>query len=135
MKIRAWVVLGAGLAGVATPRAADACGAGGVVSTSQAGSVGSDAQRVILAVNQGVSGGPATTDVVVQLGVPETTQAYGALIPVPSEPTLDPNPIFANAIDTLDEETAPKIVSQENDSGSSGCGCTGAAMGDKSGGE
>jgi hypothetical protein len=136
MKIRAWVALGAGLAGVATPRAADACGAGGVVSTTQAGGVGSDAQRVILAVNEGVSGGAATTDVVVQLGVPETTETYGALLPVPSEPTLDATPISAEAIDRLDEETAPKIVSQGEDSGSSGCGCgAGAAMGDSKGGE
>jgi hypothetical protein len=136
MKIRAWVVLGAGLAGVVTPRAADACGAGGVVSTSRAGSVGADAQRVILAVNAGFSNGPGTTDVVVQLGVPETTEAYGALLPVPSEPTLDANPISAYELDQLDEATAPKIVSQSGDSGSSGCGCGSvAAVGDKSGGE
>jgi hypothetical protein len=136
MKIRAWVVLGTGLAGVATPRAAEACGAGGVVSTSRAGSVGSDAQRVILAVDAGFSNGPGTTDVVVQLGVPETGEAYGALLPVPSEPTLDASPISADALDQLDEATAPKVVSQSGDSGSSGCGCGSAAVaGDKSGGE
>src|SRR5689334_164977 len=123
MKVRAWVTLGVAVAGVATPRLADACGAGGVVSTSIAGNVGSDAQRVILAVNGSDQGGPATTDIVVQIGVPKTTERYGALIPVPSEPTLDPSPISSLAIDQLDEATAPKIVSQGEDSGSSGCGC------------
>ncbi len=120
---------GVAVAAVATPRAVNACGAGGVVSTSRISSVGSDAQRVILAVNEGVSGSQATTDIVVQLGVPKTTEAYGALLPVPSEPTLDANPISADEIDQLDEATAPKIVSQAEDSGSSGCGCvSGAAV-------
>jgi hypothetical protein len=135
MKIRPWVVLGAGVMGVATPSAVHACGAGGVVTTTQAGSVGSDAQRVILAVKEGVSGSPATTDVVVQLGVPKTSQAYGALIPVPSEPTLDANPISADELDQLDEATAPKVVSQGEDSGSSGCGCGSAAVDDTKGGD
>jgi hypothetical protein len=136
MNIRAWVVLGAGVAGFATPRAVDACGAGGVVSTSRAQSVGSDAQRVVLAVNDGVAGGLATTDVVVQLGVPETAEAYGALLPVPSEPTLDATPISAAALDQLDEATAPRIVTQSEDSGSSGCGCgAGTASGDGNRGE
>jgi hypothetical protein len=133
MKGRSWVVLGVAAAGLVTPRAVDACGAGGVVTTSRAGSVGSNAQRVILAVNAGVAGGPATTDVVVQLGVPETTEAYGALLPVPSEPTLDASPISAGDLDQLDEATAPKIVSQRDDSGSSGCGCGSGAVGDKNG--
>jgi hypothetical protein len=123
MKSRVWVVLGVVTAGIVTPRAADACGAGGVVSTSRSGSVGSNAQRVILAVDEGAASGSAKTDVVVQLGVPETTESYGALLPVPSEPTLDPNPISASELDQLDEATAPTIVSQQGTSGSSGCGC------------
>lgn len=131
MKIRALVVLGTGLVGLATPRTADACGAGGVVTT-QAGNVGADTQRVILAVKDGASGGP-TTDIVVQLGVPPTTEEYGALLPVPSEPTLDPNPISAGELDALDEATAPTVVSQEEDPGG-GCGCfTGSVGGSKSG--
>jgi hypothetical protein len=126
MKIKAWVVLGFGAAGVALPRAANACGAGGVVSTPQAVSVGANAQRVILAVNDG--GGQPTTDIVVQLGVPESSQAYGALLPVPSEPTLDATPVSAAEIDQLDEATAPKVLAQGEDSGSSGCGCFSGAV-------
>jgi len=133
MKIRAWVVLGVAVSGVAAPRAVEACGAGGVVTTSQDGSVGSNAQRVILAVNEGAAGGLTTTDVVVQLGVPKTTEAYGALLPVPSQPTLDVNPVSAAEIDQLDEATAPRIVSQQESSG--GCSCGGAAVGGDKNGE
>jgi hypothetical protein len=56
------------------------------------------------------------------------------LLPVPSEPTLDANPVSAAELDALDEATAPKVVSQQGDSGSSGCGCGAAAMGDSKGG-
>ncbi len=130
MKMRGSVVLGVVVLGVAAPRAVDACGAGCVVSTSRAGGVGSNAQRVVLAVNEGAAGGSATTDVVVQLGVPKTTEAYGALLPVPSEPTLDTTPVSAAELDQLDEATAPKVVSvQDSEHGGCGCGAGAAADG------
>ena len=122
MKLRAWLVAGSVAAGFAAPGAAEACGGGGVVST-EPGSVGANAQRIVLAVPAGAAGNPAVTDVVVQIGVPSTSDDYGALLPVPSEPTLDPAPISADELDRLDEETAPQISSSSDDGSGSGMGC------------
>jgi hypothetical protein len=77
------------------------------------------------------------TDVVVQIGVPSTTDDYGALLPVPSEPTLDPTPISAEELDSLDASTAPQIHSFDGDDGGGsglGCGCGSAVKSDRGGG-
>jgi hypothetical protein len=86
--------------------------------------VGANAQRIVLAVPAGAAGNPPVTDVIVQIGVPSTIDDYGALLPVPSEPTLDETPVSADELDRLDEGTAPQIItSSGGDSGSSGLGC------------
>jgi hypothetical protein len=58
--------------------------------------------------------------------VPATTDDYGALLPLPSEPTLDPMPVDAGELERLDAATAPRILVREDDDGGSGCGCLGA---------
>ena len=100
-------------------RAARACG-GGVVTRMQSGTIGADAQRILISVHGG------TTDVITQIGVPATTADYGVLIPVPSEPTLDPNPVASGDIDLLDTKTAPTFIQQANNEGGiplPSCGC------------
>jgi hypothetical protein len=107
------------------PRPAAACGGGGVTSASSG--VLANTQRIFMSVRA------ATTEVVVQIGVPATTAEYGVLIPVPSEPTLDPQPIAQADLDVLDRVTAPMIYVAEPDSGgSTGCGC-GSTGEDKAG--
>ena len=135
MKIKTWVGFLVGVLGLATPSAVDACGGGGVVRRStQAGSIGANAQRVFLSVHDddGVGGAPGETDVVTQIGVPDTTEDYGALLPLPSEPTLDPTPVSARELEALDQATAPRITTTttEEDSGGLGCGCPFAAGSD-----
>jgi Uncharacterized protein conserved in bacteria (DUF2330) len=98
----------------APPRAARACGGGVVTSTAQVGSIGGNAQRIFVSVHAGM------TDVITQIGVPATTADYGVLIPVPGQPTLDPNPIMSAELATLDARTQPIITEQSDDSG---CGC------------
>lgn len=125
----------------------EACGGGGVVST-QPGSVGSDRQRVFISVRASGTGGSGaaggtgatggagpTTDVITQIGVPDTTDDYGALLPVPTEPVLDAQPVFVEELDALDRATAPQIVTYEDDSGGSGCGCPVAGGAVSKGGE
>jgi uncharacterized protein DUF2330 len=106
-------------------RASRACG-GGVVTTTQAGTIGADAQRIFISVHGGM------TDVITQIGVPATTADYGVLIPVPSEPTLDPTPVASAEIDTLDSWTTPSIMIRTSDGDGGGChiGCgSGASKG------
>lgn len=99
-----------------------ACGGGGIAS--QAGVV-VDSQRVVIS-----SRANGTTDIVAQISVPETTADYGVLIPVPSEPTLDRQPIAASDLAKLDDATQPEILVDTGGS-SSGCGC--GAAGDSKG--
>jgi hypothetical protein len=108
----------AGAIGLA-PRPAAACGGGGV--TSQSSGVVANAQRILMSVHA------ATTDVVVQIGVPATTADYGVLIPAPSQPTLDAQPVSEADLAALDAATAPAIFVQQSAGGSEGCGCFGAA--------
>jgi hypothetical protein len=98
----------------APPRAARACGGGVVTTPAQVASVGANAQRIFISVHGGM------TDVVTQIGVPTTAADYGVLIPVPSAPTLDPNPIMSAELETLDRTTQPVITAQSDDGG---CGC------------
>src|SRR5262245_15745661 len=102
---------------LAPTRAARACG-GGLVSTH--GTVGADAQRIIISARDG------TTDVITQIGVPATTADYGVLLPLPSEPTLDSTPIASADIDKLEKGTAPSISRFDNHAGGipvPDCGC------------
>jgi hypothetical protein len=112
-------------------RAASACGGGGVTTTEITGTtqaVVASAQRIVLAFH-GAGPGPATTDVVVQIGVPATNADYGVLIPVPSEPTFDSQPLAAEDLDLLTQFTAPAVSEETTtyypDSGTGGCsiGC------------
>jgi hypothetical protein len=134
MKSKAWVILGAWAASVALPEVAEACGGGGVVS-SRPGSVGANAQRVFISVHDdGVGGSFDGTDVITQINVPATTDDYGALLPLPSEPTLDSRPVAAQELEQLDMATAPQLLETE-DSGGSGfsCACAGSAAGESKG--
>ena len=105
-----------------------ACGGGGLAS---ADGVVVDAQRVIISARSG-----GTTDIVAQINVPQTSSDYGMLIPVPSEPTLDPNPVSATDLAALDDGTAPEILtddgSSDDDGPLIGCG-SGTKGGDSSG--
>jgi hypothetical protein len=103
---------------------ARACG-GGVVGP-QAATVGANAQRILISVQGGV------TDVVTHIGVPHTSVDYGVLIPVPSQPTLDPTPVPSGELDTLFASTAPRIGINQGDDGPS-CGCPVAAGSNKGG--
>jgi len=107
------------------PRAARACGGGVVTTPAQVASVGANAQRIFISVHGGV------TDIVTQVGVATTTADYGVLIPVPSAPTLDPNPIMSAELESLDRATQPIITRQSDDGG---CGCNGIGGGSTKGG-
>ncbi len=118
MKFGVWLVgVLVGSLGLARPAAA--CGGGGVTTTTNGGVV-VNTQRVVFSVHD-----DGTTDIVVQITVPATNADYGVLIPVPSEPTLDDEPVSADDLETLDELTQPLIKSDvpEPDSGGSGCSC------------
>jgi hypothetical protein len=116
-----------------------ACGGGSVVSqttvTETSRPVVADSQRILISTRRNI------TDIVVQIGVPETTADYGVLIPVPAEPTIDSDPVAASDFDLLDTATAPTIVTTTvtySSSGSGpaggGCGCfAGSATNDSAG--
>jgi len=98
--------------------------------TTQAGTVGANAQRIFLSVRGG------NTDVVTQVGVPSTTADYGVLIPVPAEPTLDPTPVSMSDLDSLERKTAPTIVkAASDDSPSCGCPLPGGSSNKSAGGD
>jgi hypothetical protein len=94
-------------------REAHACGAGAV---TRSGSVGVDAQRIFLSVRGG------KTELVVQVVVPHSPSDYGALIPLPAQPAIDPQPVAAAELDALDRATQVRIVDPDGDGGG-GCGC------------
>lgn len=107
-----------------------ACGGGSVVgpavvTTETSRPVVADSQRILISSRRNI------TEIVVQIGVPETTADYGVLIPVPAEPTIDSEPVAASDFDELDAATAPTIVTttvtRDSSVGSgptgSGCGC------------
>src|SRR4051812_17435109 len=95
-----------------------ACGGGGV--TSQGGGT-MNSQRVFMSVRS-----VGRTDIVAQVTVPQTNADYGVLIPVPSEPKLDSEPVSAAELDALDLATAPDVFVETYDGGGSGCGCIAA---------
>ncbi|MEI9952738.1 MAG: DUF2330 domain-containing protein [Pseudomonadota bacterium] len=100
-----------------------ACGGGGVTSKS---GVLMDSQRIVISLR------PTTTEIIAQVSVPTTTADYGVLIPVPSQPTLDKQPVSARDLQALDNATAPQIyrATSGGDSGDSGCGCLAAGNDD-----
>jgi uncharacterized protein DUF2330 len=109
-------VIAAAFAVAIAPRPVAACGGGGVTSTSSG--VVANAQRIFMSVRA------ATTDIVVEIGVPATSADWGALIPTPAEPTLDAQPISEADLAALDAATAPTIlVSQPGGGSDDGCGC------------
>ena len=109
------VVLGLALV---WPGQARACGGGGVAGPAVAGVV-ANSQRVVISVRDN-----GTTDMVVQVGVPDTSADYGVLIPTPSEPSVDPAPIAEEVLDELDKSSRPTIYDIEPDTDtSSGCSC------------
>lgn len=115
---RGWALgLGLSAAAMLSPHDAKACG-GGVFSVDESVSVGG--QRVFLSVRA-----DKTTDVVVQLDVTGTTR-YGALLPLPSEPTLDTEPVASSELDGVDRLTRVTFSSAEEPAltESSGCGST-----------
>src|SRR6478609_6161627 len=86
-----------------------ACGGGGVTSKS---GVTMNAQRIFMSVRNS-----GTTDIVVQIAVPQTSADYGVLIPVPDEPTLDSKPVSAADLNALDRATVPVISKTESSGG------------------
>ena len=68
---------------------------------------------------------------IAQVTVPRTTSDYGVLIPVPSEPTLDTQPVPSAELNALYSNTAPRIEISESSGSGIGCGCAG---GDDGGG-
>src|SRR5205085_11901030 len=84
-----------------------------------------DTQRIFMSLRA------STTEVVVQIGVPATTADYGVLIPVPSQPTLDPQAVAEADLAALDVATAPTIYVTESDGSSGGCGCIGTGADSK----
>jgi hypothetical protein len=89
-------------------------------------------QRIVMSMRSN-----GTTDVIAQVNVPPTTDDYGVLIPVPSEPTLDSRPVSGFELNALDYNTAPHIDAPYPDSsGGMSCGCGGgddSAEGSKGG--
>jgi hypothetical protein len=65
------------------------------------------------------------------------TADYGALLPLPSAPTLDPKAVASAELDALYEWSAPKITQPaESDDSFLSCGCpvrSGAGGGDSTG--
>ncbi|MBK7584551.1 MAG: DUF2330 domain-containing protein [Myxococcales bacterium] len=102
-----------------TERSAHACGA--LVSNDKS-VVAQSQQRVLISLRS-----DGTSNVVVQLGVPEASAPFGALTPVAGLPTLDPSPVDVAEIDGLDQATRPRVNGSDSgstDSGSCGCGST-----------
>ncbi|MEW5854582.1 MAG: DUF2330 domain-containing protein [Myxococcota bacterium] len=99
---------------------ARACGA---LVQPQTGSLGADAQRAFFSVRGD------RTEVVLQVMVPQTTQDFGVLVPMPAQPTVSADPVDVSELDALDEATRPVILEDTGDTGPS-CGCGGALAGD-----
>jgi hypothetical protein len=95
------------------------------VTYATGSTVVANSQRVVLALH-GAGTADETTEIVAQVGVPAAGAGYGVLIPVPSEPTIDPEPVSLSDLEELDRVTAPKITietaSDDGDEGG-GCGC------------
>jgi len=108
---------------VMAERPASACGAG-VVSS---GTVAADAQRIFLSVRGG------KTEIVLQVVVPRSPGDYGALIPLPGQPTLDAQPVSSAELDALDRATQVMIV-EPSDGGGCGCGSKDAGATPRGGG-
>jgi hypothetical protein len=100
-----------------------ACGGGGV--TVQTGGAAIGAQRIFISVRGD------KTDVITEVAVPATSADWGVLVPVPAQPTLDPEPVAASDIEGLDRLTAPRV--SVNDEGGGGCGCPLGAGSSKNG--
>ena len=114
---RCWLVGLAAVALLLQAAPAQACG-GGVAREF----VGISGQRVLFSVRKD------STEAVLELSVPEAPGDWGVILPVPVEPTLDPDPVPTSEIDRFDAFTQ---VAHESDA-YGGCGC-GAGAGDPGG--
>ncbi|HKO94025.1 MAG TPA: DUF2330 domain-containing protein [Polyangiaceae bacterium] len=112
--------LALGLALLLRPLTAGACGGGVVVPSDLA--TGAQVQRILLSVHGTV------TEVVTQIALPEGAGDYGALIPVPVQPTLDPDPVAEEDLAALDDATRPTVYDSGDESG--GCICIPTTGGD-----
>jgi hypothetical protein len=120
-----------GTAGIT--KSARACGGGVVTTTTEKEGTVANAQRIVVSIHDRI------TEVITQIGVPETGADYAALLPVPNEPTLDPQPVPASELDALDEATKPRVFvtkyeSEGDGGGGIGCFCAGSDVA-KSGGD
>ena len=103
------------------PRAARACG-GGVVTRAQSGTIGADAQRILISVRGG------TTDVITQIAVPATTADYGVLASAPERADARPQARLRRPTSTCStRKRRPTFIdSRDNEGGiplpSCGCG-------------
>lgn len=96
------------------PTPARACA---IAAVSASGNLGADAQRIFISTHAN------RTDVVVQVTVPQTSEDYGILIPVPSRPTLDTTPVDSAELDALDQATQVSVVDNTNSDSGGGIGC------------
>lgn len=106
---------------VSVPAVALACGGG--VSTETAADLGIAQHVAYYALHA-----DGQTDVVVQLAVPGADQPFGVILPVRGAPTLDDEPVDSGELQRLSDRTAPRIIEEDLDGGSSGssdsgCGC------------
>jgi hypothetical protein len=114
-------------------RGVAACGGGGLAGPSFDTTTGvlADSQRIVLSVRD-----DGTTDVVVQIGIPGSAPDFAMLIPTPTEPVVDNEPVATSSLDSLDADTAPTIhIDYGTESSSGGCsvGCGASdSLGDKS---
>jgi hypothetical protein len=60
------------------------------------------------------------TEIVVQVAVPSSPGAYGGLIPLPAQPTLDATPVDSAELDDLERSTRVVLLAPPSDGG---CGC------------
>jgi hypothetical protein len=88
------------------------------------GTTQQDAQRAFFSLR-----GNNTTEVVLQVNVPQAGGQFGVLVPAPVQPTLATTPVSTEELDVLDMATRPEIYPPSSSSGGGGCGCGTAADG------
>ena len=86
---------------------AEACG--GLVQ-GESGSVAQDGQLSVLSIVDD------HTDVILTLDVPDASNAFGVIVPVPEEPVIDAEPVSTDALTALDESTRPTFFVESDGS-------------------
>ncbi|HEY4223170.1 MAG TPA: DUF2330 domain-containing protein, partial [Myxococcota bacterium] len=89
------------------------------------GTVSQSGQLGLIVVDQN------KTSVVLTLDVPDASNAFGVLVPVPSQPTIDDQPVSTDALAALEERTRPVVgFKDEGDNSDGGLfSCGGVAGG------